>query len=341
MDEQQFLDALAKYAPSIQRAFIDAVRNITDNVIIAQVTEALERGDVEAAWRAIGFQQAAFNGLIAEITATFEYGGMMMMANLPKFVTDIATGMRLPLRFNIRDMRAEEWLRRRSGELITEIERDTRDAVREAAAAGLEAGQNPRRTALDIVGRIDPQTGTRTGGLIGLNAQQRAWARSVRERLETLDEGYFELGLRDKRFDPTVRAAIDAKKPLPQETIDRLVERYKDIALQYRGEMIGRTETLASLARSEFESVMQALARSGLPYEAATKEWDSAGDNRVRPSHNALDKQRRRLDEPFVSPLTGARMLYPGDTSLGAGGKDVIACRCRVKYKIDFAYGVE
>lgn len=361
VDEKQFLEALAKYAPEIQKAFIDAVRNITDNVILSQVVEALERGDTEAAWRAIGFQQAAFNGLIAQIATTFEFGGVMMMASLPKFVIDIATGLRVPQRFNIRDMAAEQWLRRRSGELITGIEEDARAAVREAAAAGLEAGQNPRKTALDIVGRIDPQTGSRTGGLIGLNAQQRRWARSAREYLlqahqpsvtfidpetgerKTISpaEKYLSMELRDKRFDNTVRAALETGKALPIGTVDRLVDRYKDIALQYRGETIGRTETLGSLARSEYESVIQALARSGLPREAATKAWDSAGDKRVRPDHVDLDGQVRRLDEPFVVPDTGVRMMHPGDMSLGAGGKDVIACRCRVRYKIDFAYGVE
>jgi hypothetical protein len=41
------------------------------------------------------------------------------------------------------------------------------------------------------------------------------------------------------------------------------------------------------------------------------------------------------LKEPFTSP-TGARLMYPGDTSLGAGPAETIQCRCTVSVRIDF-----
>ena len=57
-------------------------------------------------------------------------------------------------------------------------------------------------------------------------------------------------------------------------------------------------------------------------------------DGRTRDSHADLNGVEVGLDEAFDSP-TGARMMHPGDTSLGAGAEDVINCRCMPEYRID------
>jgi hypothetical protein len=41
------------------------------------------------------------------------------------------------------------------------------------------------------------------------------------------------------------------------------------------------------------------------------------------------------LEEPFESP-TGAKLLFPGDSSLGAGAAEIVHCRCRVSYNVNF-----
>lgn len=339
MDEKTFLAALEKFAPSIQQVFLEAIRTITDDAVLAQLIKAIEAGDAEAAYRAIGYSTSVFNRFVALLTTTFEHGGMMMMASFPKYATD-ATGMKSVFRFNIRDRAAETWLRDRSSTLVTQIENDVRINVRNTLVAGAEAGRNPRSTALDLVGRYNPQTKQREGGVVGLGQREEYWSRSARIKLEVLDGSYLDMKLRDKRFDSIVIAAIKDGRSLPPETVSRLVDRYRANALRHRGETIGRTETLAALNRSEFESVRQALQQSDLPLAASTKEWDSTGDSAVRPEHRYLDGQRVGIDEPFVT-RDGTRMMHPGDITLGATGNDVIACRCRVKYRTDFAYGVK
>jgi hypothetical protein len=143
------------------------------------------------------------------------------------------------------------------------------------------------------------------------------------------------MGLRDKRFDRTVAAAIRDGKPMPRDVVDKIVMRYRDSALRYRGEMIGRTEALQSLNRAEYEATKQAVDMGAVASDHVMREWDSAGDKRVRWSHKMLDGQRVGLDEPFISP-SGAKMMHPGDTSLGAGANEVVACRCRVRSVIDW-----
>lgn len=344
MNEQAFLDALARFSPAVRQAFIDAVQDITDNAILAQVVEALEAGDADRAWRALGYNPSIWNRFVATLTATFEHGATMAMQVLPKYATG-PDGVKSMLRFNIRDREAERWLQEESGTLITRIENEMRTSVRNTMQAGLAEGRNPRSTALDIIGRVDPSTGKREGGVLGLGEREEYWSRSTRTKLLTLDESYFDLDLRDKRFDATVRKAIETGKPLPAATVDKLVDRYRANALRFRGEQIARTETLAALNRSEFEAVRQSQAQTGLPAAAFTKEWDDAGDSKVRHSHRELGRLGPiQFDQPFVSPVTGAMMMHPGDTSLitdpNLAARERIGCRCRVKYRTNFGYNV-
>lgn len=337
--DKQFLELLEKFAPAIRDAILAGIYELRDTALLTQIIEMVERGDAEGALRALGYNPALFNGVYIAMIQAFEAGGMLMMAGMPRYTAD-ATGMKTMLRFNVRDRDAEKWLREQSSSLITGIEDDIRVAVRDTLQDGLAQGRNPRNVALDLVGRYDRTTGHREGGVIGLSQTQQGWARSVRQRLTTLDESYFDMSLRDARFDDTVRAAIKSGKPLPRDVVDKLTDRYRARALKHRGEMIGRTEALHALNRSEFEATKQALAQSALPTAAAKKVWDSAGDNRVRDSHREMDGQIVGIEEPFVAP-SGARLMHPGDTSLGAGGKEVIACRCRVRYDIRWGYGLE
>ena len=41
------------------------------------------------------------------------------------------------------------------------------------------------------------------------------------------------------------------------------------------------------------------------------------------------------FNEPFVS-VSGSQLLYPGDKSLGASLREIVHCRCKAQYKIDF-----
>lgn len=336
----QQLEALfEKIAPEIAAAFRSAVQDVVDNAILRQVVEAVEAGDFERAWRALGYSPPVFNPLVASIQDGFMMAGMATMQSFPRHIAT-ATGEKVVPRFDIRDPRAEEWLRNQSSTLITGLEGDMRNAVRNTLVAGMEAGRNPRSVALDIVGRINPQTSKREGGVIGLGEREELWSRNARAKLSTLDAGYFELALRDARFDATVQRAIDEGRPLPPDVVDKLVDRYRARALQHRGETVGRTEALAALNKSEWLATKQAFETGDVPASAVKRIWDDAGDRRVRPEHHAMHGQTVGLDEAFVSP-TGARMMHPGDTSLGARGKDVIGCRCRVRTEVDWTAGLK
>lgn len=244
-------------------------------------------------------------------------------------------------RFDGRNPRAERVARELSSRLVTRIIEDQREAIRAVIEGGIEAGRGPRQTALDIVGRVNKATGKREGGIVGLNAPQaKAWLKAGDE-LDALDPAYFERKLRDKRFDPMVKRAIAEGKPLSKADRERVLNRYQDRLLKHRGDTIARTETIASLNAGRDQGIQQLIDAGNITEDQVVKVWDSTGaDGRTRDTHLAMEGQRRRLGEPFVTP-TGARLMHPGDATLAAPGSETINCRCVLRFDIDFYRGLK
>lgn len=331
--DQRLQNMIDMYSPEIRKAFLAVIQDIVDGAILQEIIDALEIGDINAAFKATGLSEAAMRPVTAMIEQSFEAGGVMVAGTFPRRLST-PTGNAI-FRFDVRNSRAEAWLRDESSSLVTAIGDDVRSAIQTALEDGMINGLNSRNVALDLVGRIDHTTGKRSGGLIGLTKQQQEFVENAREDLELLSENYFKRERRDKRFDKIVRKAINTETPLSQEKINQIAGRYSDNLLQLRGETIGRTEANASLNRSQYEAIRQAHDIGALDKDATEKEWDSSGDIRVRKDHQKMDGQKVPFDEPFTAP-DGSKLMYPHDTSLGASAKEVVNCRCRVKYNIDW-----
>lgn len=339
--QKQTLDHLIDlFTPEIRDIFIAAMRDVTDNAIIADVIKAIENGDPVRAFEAIGFSPAAMRPITDVIERAFERGGVLTGETFPKYLN--TPSGRVIYRFDTRNSRSEAWLREHSSQLVTRLTDEARSNVRTVLERGMLEGRNPRSVALDLVGRVDPTTKQRVGGIIGLTVNQENWVASARRRLVQLDSKYLTMELRDRTFDRVVQRAITEGRSLPADTVDKIIVAYKNNALRYRGEAIARTEAIQSLNRAEWEAHMQAVDIGALRQSDVRRHWDSSGDSRVRWSHRGMDRKYQAegvgLEEPFVSP-SGAMMMFPGDTSLGAPADEVVMCRCRVRLKVDFLAG--
>lgn len=323
----------------MQWAFLEAIDDVKSRVEIWRIIERLERRDIEGALRAVHLDPAAFRPLDNAISQAFNGGGAATTRGLP--LLREPGGGQLVIRFDARNLRAEQWLRDHSSRLITGIIEDQRTGIRQALVAGMEAGKNPRSTALDIVGRINRASGRREGGIIGLTACQEQFARNYLDELLSGDPARMRNALervrRDKRFDRTVLKAIREGQPVDAEVASRMVGRYHDRLLMLRGETIARTETMAALNESQVEAMRQAV-EGGVDPTTIFKAWHSASDNRVRHSHQVMHGQEVGLDERFQSP-SGALLRYPGDPE--APAEEIINCRCWMETKIDFLAGLE
>lgn len=330
---RQLNELIDRFTPDIRDAFLASVVDVTDTAALNAIIDAIRAGDVLRAFRATGMSPAAMRPLTRMVETAFETGGVTVARTFPVQMADAGASI---IHFDVRNSRAEAWLRDHSSQLVTRITAETQQNIQTIVEAGMRAGRNPRSIALDIIGRVDDR-GVRSGGIIGLTGQQTKWVANAREELTSVppDENYFTRVQRDKRFDSTVRKAIKEGRGLTPDEVETLSRRYSDNLLQLRGETIARTEAQTALAKSQDEAIRQAIDNGTLRQQDVTKIWDATGDARTRPSHMHLDGQRVGMNEAFTT-ADGAQLMFPLDTSLGAPASETINCRCRVDYDVDW-----
>lgn len=334
----ELLELVDRFSPEIRAAFLEAIGGIASSADLGRIVRALKAGDIDAALKAIDLDPSAFRPLDLALARAFEAGGIFGSQSFPTLRD--GDGNRLIVRFDARNVHAEQILRTHSAALVSSIADDQRIAIRTALQEGMAAGQNSRDVALDIVGRVDA-SGARVGGIIGLTAQQEEFARAYRAELlsgsPTVMVKALKRSLRDKRFDRTVTRAISAGLPLDAATVDKLVIRYRSALLKFRGDMIGRSEALTAIHVGQNEAYEQAITKGTVKASAVRKIWRSAHDDRVRHTHAAMDGQKVGIREAFTSPA-GAKIRFPGDPN--APPSEIVNCRCVTEMKVDFLAGL-
>ena len=322
----------ARFEGQMLRTFGAILDDVRDNGTVAQLARLIEQGRVEDVLDLLRLDAGTWAPLAEQIRQVYMAGGKVTADALGRIPDD--EGL-FTARFDARSPQAERWLSEKSSTLIVEIVNEQREAARIAIRAGLERGDNPRTTALDLIGRVNQATGRREGGFIALTSGQAEWVNSARDKLDNLDPSYFDMKLRDKRLDPVIRQAMAAGHPVPRATVESAITRYQARAQRYRGEVIARTETLNALRASQNEAVRQAAEEAGVEAGEAVKVWSSTGDERTREAHLEMDGQEVMMNEPFETP-DGELLMYPGDSSMGASAANTIQCRCSVSYRINF-----
>lgn len=310
---------LAKHDKAIQRAFEEAIKQRRESINLRALADAIEARDLGRAVEIAGISRADMFPFDQAVREAYLDGGRTVTEAAPAFTARVALDGNAP--------RAVEWAQVHVGGLITEIVDDQREAIRQIIAAQVEAGINPRKAAIGLRSQI------------GLTTQQAGYAANARRQLELLDGAYFTRELRDRRFDALVRRAIADGKPLSQVDIDRIVGRYSDRLLKHRSEVITRTESITALRAGRDEGLRQSIEAGAINPETLTRVWDATMDKRTRMEHAIADGQKvKGIDEPFVL-ADGSRLMYPGDSSLGASGGQTINCRCIQQYVVDWLNG--
>lgn len=340
---QTLLDLIDRFTPELKKAFLAAIQDIKDSARLGQIEAAIRAGSMQSAIDAIGIDKAAFRPLTAAMEQAFETGGVFTASNFTRQAGQAA------FRFDVRNSRAEAWLRDQSSTLVQGIQDEQLELVRSVLNKGMNTGVNPKTLASNIVGKVGPNG--REGGILGLNSKQLEYRDNAIDELRNMHRGpytdpvtgrrvdplaqYKNRELRDKRFDSLVEKAERTGTPLSSDDISRLGTRYEDGLLKWRGETIARDQSITALNQSQNEAANQLIESGAADPQDVTREWDSAGDSRTRESHKEMDGQQRRVNEPFKAP-SGALMMYPGDTSLNAPASETINCRCVVKLTVDY-----
>ena len=125
------------------------------------------------------------------------------------------------------------------------------------------------------------------------------------------------------------------KDPITGEVIERVAEskvgvRARSLFIQRargRAAAIAVTETQAPAEAAKQAARLAIIATAAVDTsDTSIKTWATLGDQLVRDSHVEADSQQRNVDEPF--DVGSSQLMFPGDTSLGAGPEEIANCRC-------------
>ena len=201
---------------------------------------------------------------------------------------------------------------------IVSITEQQRDAIRSALL---------NQTVLQGLG--PPTVARSIREAIGLTPYQQDVVRSFRAQLENLDVAALERKLRDRRYDRTLRRAIESQEPLSDEQIDAMVDAYHRRMLTLRATTIARTESIRATTQGALARAQEVLDQH--PELDVLKIWHSTHDDRTRPTHVDLDgHQVQGMLTPFVTS-SGAMIRWPVDDQ--APADEAINCRCYLEYR--------
>lgn len=307
MSERDMQDLVSIIERRLGVSWGDVIEWLRQQNGLDELERRLATGDMASIVQSVDEAAAKF---AADIHAGYVHAGQETAKWLDGEVED---GL---IRFDVANTRAAAWADKNAATLVRGLTTESRETVRQVIADGVRAGANPREIARDLRDSI------------GLTPSQAQAVANYRTQLETGDySGALDRALSGAHSDRTIAAAQRADRALTSDQIDLAVERYRSNYVSYRAEVIARTEALRAVHAGNHELYRQAIERGDVDADQLTREWNHAGHGRnSRPGHVEMQDQERGIEEPFENPLTGARLMYPGDPD--ADVSETACCRC-------------
>ncbi|WP_145256932.1 phage minor head protein [Pseudomonas sp. DE0157] len=307
-------------------AYLDQVAQTIRYISLAQLEQAVADNDEDRIAEIMSLGLLAV--LLERLRAAYARGASKELLAI------IIPGLRREIDMGERSV--SDFLSTQAAALRDQVARDQMDAVRVVLSMGRDRGDSARTTALNLAGRLSRQTGRRTGGVVGLSGASAEAIERARDQLASGDpaqmRNYLTRVRRDPAFDAAVRDAIQEGKPLAKATIDRATTAYAQRLLSTYAEALAQTNTAEAYNKGREEGWQQLTARSNGQYTFA-KKWKTTMDGRERNTHGAMNGQTVMAEQAFTSP-SGAMLMFPCDTSLGAPLNERIRCRCVVEYSL-------
>lgn len=305
---------LSRQERRVQDAFRRYVRDATSPAVMREIIRFLEAGNVTAALGVLESHIARMAAVIPAIVLdTAAREALALQAVFSQRAPSVA------ISFDPGNPRAADLLRQSRLQFIQDFTASQRQAVSMALSNAQARGAGPRAVAAEFRGSI------------GLTPRLEGAVANYRRLLEMRSPEALARDLATQTDRNMLTRAIERDRALTPEQIDRMVNRYRQRALQYRSEVIARTESTRAVSEAREEALDQALEQTGLTNDQVIQTWRSVGDGRVRETHAAMDGMERPRGEPFQSP-SGALLRYPGDPD--APPEEVIACRCNVEISL-------
>lgn len=304
------------------RVFLAAVQAMREQLDLNAVADLLARQDYSAA---ADMMMRVAEDLGAASNAIFVNAGQ----STATFLRDAGVAT---IAFDQVNHRAVESMRANTLRMVREFTEGQRATVQQVIVDTMAQGLHPRVQA------------RRFREAVGLTQRQWQAVSRFRALLEgdedrVPDSAALTRALRDKRSDRAVAAAIRDKRPLDPKHIDRMVARYVKRYIAHRAVTIARTESLRSVHQGVEQAYSQAIEGGHIVAAQIEQKWVSAGDARVRDSHQHLNGQIRAWGESWqgyygnlrfpgdpTAPAAETINCFPGDVLIApAGTKRVVA----------------
>jgi len=277
ISRQELLDALGEAidaaAPGLKDAFLAAIAYAIDGVDLRQLKRAMASGDLDEALGAIPLDdlQSAIAGLAASgdkpgpLAAPFNAGVELGLGTLPAHVA-------VTLDANVIRSEAADWLTEHGADLAQALTDETKAGIQQLLSSAMErGGKDVYDVGRDVSRVLDAQT---MAGFIGLNERQAVVLDNYIEALSQTD--------RAEMSDAAMRDAID--------------QRYQEM-LDYRGEMIARTEASKAGNSGQNDVWNDAVDQGKLDGEAYEVRWTATPT--ACPECSDLDGMTRPIDGEY------------------------------------------
>lgn len=326
---------IAQLERGMQRAFLEAVRDIKSATMIEALDEALsialETGDFTSVEAIFRLDQRVWAKLEDSWLAAFRAGGLSQLEALPKRRPN---GGRLLLGFRLNETQTNGYVTQQTGALITNLNESTREVIRAVLVEGIQQNTPRRQIARQLIG----SGSSRTGGALGLDMVSQGAVARTRVDLTTPDgiTRYLQRGLRNRNYDALVKRARREGRGLSSADIAKVTNAYERRLLRHRAKTIANTESGRAFNAARWHALRQQVESGEIPADAVRREWRATiGSGRTRDTHLAEHGSEVGYGEPHVTS-SGARLMFPGDTSLGAPGSETVNCRCTERVRVDW-----
>lgn len=225
----------------------------------------------------------------------------------------------------------------------TEISDTTQKALRKLMANGIESGFDKSQFRGDIAklfneyldganniqvlsknGFYVENVGTATDGQVVVNSTNR-----YNTMLERISKSTIPDTEKMEAF-KALRGVIDTTDIIGKQVDNLLSTLYK--VPKFEGITYRRSVTIARTEATYARNLGFQDLYTNNPF-VTKKKWKSLHDKDVRIEHMQADGQVVKKSEPFI--VGGERLMFPGDTSMGASAENIINCRCRESGVID------
>ena len=252
--------------PQMRDAFLKAVAALQGSIAVRQVEEALASGDAEKAMSAINWPVLATEMSVVQtiITALVGQAGVVAAQSL-------AVNYGISYSFDLLNPAAVEWIKRHTGDLITQITEESKLAIRAIIQDAFENGGHPYKTA-----------------------------RQIRQ--------YIGLTERDARAVLNYWKKLNQEANLSAKQVNDMADTYARKLLRQRAETIARTETINASAEGQRKLWEQASADNMLL--GFERTWIVTPDDRLCQRCSAMKGQRAPIGGVYPNGSSGPT-LHP------------------------------